>query len=176
MRRLVFIARRGQFLPEPASKGSLLIDDSVVDIMPGVSPTRGSARSGNVRLRSSNFSLCRILCYSALLMTLGWAIFSISSKPHGSSRVSPAAFVSRDSEAEPSKDDTGLLPASSDPEGCQTVVFFHIPKTGGESLNNLWQVTRGGGRRLFGWAGYRLMGLRRSNLSPIKQEEYLRHM
>lgn len=144
--------------------------------MPSVSPTKGNARSGNVRLRSSAFSLRRVLCYSALLLTLGWAIFSFSSKPHGGARASPAAFVSRDGEVEPVKDDTGLLPNSSDPQGCQTVVFFHIPKTGGESLNNLWQVTRGGGTRLFGWAGYRLMGLRNTSLSPKKQEEYLRNM
>lgn len=63
-----------------------------------------------------------------------------------------------------------------DPEGCQTIVFFHVPKTGGESVNGLW--LNGAGRdRVPGWKdGYTLRSLRRTDLEPPKQEDVLRNM
>lgn len=134
--------------------------------------------SATLRQRPNALSWRRVLCYSALLLTVGWATFSFSSAPKDA-RASPAAFASREGEEAgvASVEGAGLLPAPWDPEGCQTIVFFHIPKTGGESLNNLWQVSAKGKQRpLFGWAGYRLMGLRNTGLSPQRQEKYLTSM
>lgn len=176
--------RRGQFLPEPASKTPPppLLEPGALAVMLVHSPSKDGAnnKSATLRQRPNAFSWRRGLCYTALLATTGWAIFSFSSV-HKDARASPAAFASREGERKPSvvgAEDTSLVPAPWDPQGCQTVVFFHIPKTGGESLNNLWQVTAGSKqrRRLFGWAGYRLMGLRRTDLSLQQQEEYLTNM
>lgn len=69
--------------------------------------------------------------------------------------------VSGETGAEPvSTKEVGVLveghlgPAPGDPEGCQTVVFFHVPKTGGESLNDLW-IDKAARQRLVGWDAYR---------------------
>ena len=66
-------------------------------------------------------------------------------------------------------------PPPWDQEGCQTVVFFHVPKTGGESVNGLWN---GAGRdRVLGWeGGYTLKSLRVTKLEAAKQEDVLRNM
>lgn len=43
-------------------------------------------------------------------------------------------------------------------KSCQTIVFFHIPKTGGESMNRLWE----GRKRVLGWNRYRMLAMRTS--------------
>lgn len=45
--------------------------------------------------------------------------------------------------------------------GCQTIVFFHIPKTGGESMNHLW----GSHHRMFGCDRYRTIAIRTTEKS-----------
>lgn len=48
------------------------------------------------------------------------------------------------------------------PDGCQTVLFFHIPKTGGESLNDLWvpMASDGQKKKPFGWDQYKALSIR----------------
>lgn len=61
-------------------------------------------------------------------------------------------------------------------EGCQTIVFFHVPKTGGESVNDLW-LNGAGRERVPAWKdGYTLRSLRVTRLEPSKQANLLRNM
>jgi len=61
-----------------------------------------------------------------------------------------------------------------EPEGCQTIAFFHVPKTGGESLNDLW-VDMVGRVRVPWWKdGYLYTGMRITGLTPKEQERYLK--
>lgn len=156
-----------------------MLETGAPAVMTGIAPSMGSAKRTTLQSRLKVSSWRRGLCYSTLLLTAGWAFLTFTSVPK-EARASPSAFASREGErgvGVAGVEDAGLRPAPWDPEGCQTVVFFHIPKTGGESLNNLWQVTGANRqRRLFGWAGYRLMGLRRTDLSLQHQEEYLTNM
>ena len=156
-----------------------MLETGAPAVMSGLSPNRGSAKRVTLQTRLNAVSWRRGLCYSALFLAAGWVILSFTSV-RKEARASPSAFASREGQkgaGVAGVGDAGLLPAPWDPEGCQTVVFFHIPKTGGESLNNLWQVTAANRqRRLFGWAGYRLMGLRRTDLSLQHQEAYLTSM
>lgn len=63
---------------------------------------------------------------------------------------------------------------------CQTVLFFHIPKTGGESLNDLWHrmavPDKARDTRMFGWKNYQYRPLRVTGLTPTQQREYLMKM
>lgn len=170
------------FLARAFVIGSPLLGPGLVAVMIGRDPSRGGGTRATLRPPANAFSWRRVLCYSAPLLTVGWAIFSFRSVPKDA-KVSPAAFTTREGERNNGDagvagvENAGLFPAPWDPEGCQTVVFFHIPKTGGESLNNLWHVRAGTtSPRLFGWAGYRLMRLRNTPLSPRGQEQYLTNM
>eukprot|EP00903_Cladosiphon_okamuranus_P012879 g12027.t1 len=63
-----------------------------------------------------------------------------------------------------------------DPLGCQTIVFFHVPKTGGESLNELW-VDMPRHERISWWKkGYRGTSLRVTGLTPEEQKDFLKSM
>lgn len=77
--------------------------------------------------------------------------------------------------------DTGGRPAGWQDGGCQSIVFFHVPKTGGESLNDLWQVeadAQGKMRdtRVSGWKGYEKIALRNTELTPGQQSRFLQNM
>ncbi len=61
-----------------------------------------------------------------------------------------------------------------DPQGCQTIAFFHVPKTGGESVNDLF-VDMVGRERVSWWKkGYMYTGMRITGLAPKEQERYLK--
>ena len=61
------------------------------------------------------------------------------------------------------------VPAPWEPAGCQTLLFFHVPKTGGESMNALWWTQAQGKEKRFGWAGYQLSPVRNTNLQAEGQ-------
>lgn len=64
-----------------------------------------------------------------------------------------------------------------DPQGCQTIVFFHVPKTGGESVNDLWVDMKGRVRLPWWKEGYLFTGMRITGREPKQQEAYLeQHM
>lgn len=55
-------------------------------------------------------------------------------------------------------------------------MFFHVPKTGGESINEMW-VNMAGRERMRWWKnGYLWTGMRITGLEPKKQETYLKSM
>lgn len=70
--------------------------------------------------------------------------------------------------------------AAEEQAECQTVMFFHIPKTGGESLNDLWHrmavPDKSRDTRMLGWKNYQYRPLRVTGLTPTQQREYLMRM
>lgn len=129
-------------------------------------------RGGNDR----RGSLVRtLLSYGAVAVTCGWAGYSYHDRVAPSSNAQP--ILMREETPE-SKSATGAewggeptTRAPWDPQGCQTIAFFHVPKTGGESINEL---QRGGDT---GWKeGYTWTSLRKTGLDLKQQEVHLRSM
>ena len=77
------------------------------------------------------------LSYAAVALAFGWAGYSF----HAMAGRRSAKSMSFDAAAEAAESRLSQEGASVgreawDPNGCQTIVFFHVPKTGGESINH----------------------------------------
>lgn len=133
--------------------------------------TPSSLRSGgplnnSPRKISSSSLLCRLLPVAAIVLTTAIAYFRLSlpSSAIQNNGTNPASLEDeRIADRDHSSRNTqrlsrgvgGEVGGGSPHSECQTVVFFHVPKTGGESLNELWQ-----GKGELGWRGYRHISLR----------------
>lgn len=135
------------------------------------------AGSDNPLGRSTSNRVLRVLAGTALVFTAAYGIFiarsgfSVARRPSNAAatRLEPV-FLAAGSE-----DGTEGEASPADSDACQTIVFFHIPKTGGESLNDLWR-DKPNSHRLFGWAGYRWIGLRTTGLGIEQQKRVMTNL
>ncbi|CAM9410305.1 unnamed protein product [Hapterophycus canaliculatus] len=131
-------------------------------------PGRSSSDRKSTLLRA-------LLSYGAVALTCGWAGYSYHDMTARSSNAQPILMKE---EALESKTGSGAewggeptTRAPWDPQGCQTIVFFHVPKTGGESINELQRAA------FTGWQeGYSWTSLRKTGLDLKQQEVHLRSM
>lgn len=123
------------------------------------------------------YNAVRVLAYVALALMTAYVIFGCRSirkgeLPHYS--ISTVNAVAHTSVSGTIRDaDSEVISPNREASGCQTLMFFHIPKTGGESMNDLWWGTGIGKKKSFGWDGYAFFPLRKSNLSVDMQRSYL---
>eukprot|EP00752_Nemacystus_decipiens_P007781 g6949.t1 len=110
--------------------------------------------------------------------------------PAAPSSAEPVAFAAAETaarasvetgrEAPPARAEAGWAEPTSrapwDPRGCQTIVFFHVPKTGGESMNELWMDMKGRERLPWWKEGYHRTSMRVTGLEPEKQKTFLKSM
>ena len=146
--------------------------------------------------RGSRKSLIRALSYGAVVLSAAWAGYWYSYHdmvvvpPSGAEPVGFAAAETATKAAVETREEEEAAAAAAaeavwegatsrapwDPKGCQTLVFFHVPKTGGESVNELW-VDMKGRERLSWWKeGYQMTSMRITGLEPEKQEGFLKSM
>lgn len=136
----------------------------------------------------SRKGLIRALSYGAAAVSCGWAGYSYHAIVVERSSAKTVGFAAAETAAaaEPREEAAAAAEAAVwegntsrapwDPKGCQSVVFFHVPKTGGESVNALW-VNMAGREQVSWWKeGYSLTSLRVTGLEPKKQEDLLRSM
>lgn len=125
-------------------------------IQPSKRPLAPTTARLNTRKGASR---CRFLPILALIFVLCTLAITI---------ISPAVPRTEHSNTEsPEPTPKDMLIAALNREGelsrgkeqCQTIVFFHVPKTGGESVNGLWY-----GNPQFGWERYRRLTLRQTAL------------
>lgn len=130
----------------------------------------------------------RVFAYSALALTALYAVQSgryqapsgatapiapLGPGSHPAGAAEPL-FLAADGGAEQVSEVAVETPWKQ--SSCQTIVFFHIPKTGGESLNELWLSTASSPEKLFGWAGYKTKPFRITGLDEVNQERALSSM
>ncbi|CAM9971423.1 unnamed protein product, partial [Choristocarpus tenellus] len=58
--------------------------------------------------------------------------------------------------------------------GCQTIVFFHIPKTGGESVRYWASPSYRRNRKRYGWENFRFISIRTNPFAHVKQKQLLK--
>lgn len=145
--------------------------------------------------RGSRKILIRALSYGAVVLSAAWAgywySYDMVVPPSGAEPVGFAAAETATIAAVETREEEKAAAAAAaaevvwegatsrapwDPKGCQTLVFFHVPKTGGESVNDLW-VDMKGRERLSWWKeGYQMTSMRITGLEPEKQEGFLKSM
>lgn len=124
------------------------------------------------------YKAVRVLACLTLVLTIGYAILGSRSIPKGElphdsiSTVNAVALTSGSGTTREAESEAAISP-TTESSGCQTLLFFHIPKTGGESMNDLWWGTGLGKKKLFGWDGYAFFPVRKSTLSLDMQRRYL---
>lgn len=141
--------------------------------------------------RSTSGVLMRVLGSIALSGTFLWGLLSVRSMLRASrpeeSRPDLSSLVA---EINDNNNDYGKQQAEHpvaergqpmlhawEPESCQSIVFFHIPKTGGESLNALWMTADPSPKKRdllpYGWSTYRYFGMRKTNMPKARQKGFL---
>lgn len=130
--------------------------------------------------------MIRVLSYGAVAVFCGWAGYSYHAMV-GRRGTIPVDFTVAETvpAAKPKEEEATVTEAAWegsttrapwDPKGCQTIVFFHVPKTGGESVNQLWVDMQGRPRVAWWKNGYTKTSLRITGLEPKKQEGFLKSM
>lgn len=119
-------------------------------------PSRGGVHESKAFLRAAATRKKRrkqrnpasyLLCFGALAVACGWSYHAIGERTD----PEPAVLTA--------------VPEAT----CQTVVFFRVPKTGGESVNELWSNPW--------WKdSYTVQRFRRTRSSTTTQENELKNM
>lgn len=171
--------------------GERLLDGPRVGISMSASYGHGQRGVSDSRMRHRRFvgtaaAVCLLICCSF------WAgRFSLDKVPCPTStagpgdateyRVNTTEINNAAGAKRPTWKGAQLNQGGKGPHGrrCQTILFFHIPKTGGESLNSLWKVLepkRNKDWRLPGWKEYNVGQIRVTPLTHKKQLGLLRNM
>lgn len=151
-------ANRHSSVPPPRARNHAR--DNSVSASSLLVPVPPSSAASRRRSRS-------VLCQCLPLLVISTVLVILSPQLRARAGQLPSGLQNEEDQETvvlPTKKEELLAALSKGPDGeeehaanfCQTIVFFHIPKTGSESIYGLWERRR----RMFGWDRYRKLAMR----------------